>query len=137
MKLNRTRLGFTLIELMIAIAIVGILAAIAVPTYLTYTKKAKFSEVIMATSPFKSAVDICAQSTNALTACGNAQNGVPAAQGASGQVTSIATAANGTITATDVNAVTYILVPTRNATTGQVTWAVNTAGSTCVTAGLC
>lgn len=137
MKYGRHVRGFTLIELMIAIAIVGILAAIAVPTYLTYTKKAKFSEVIMATGPFRSAVDICAQSTNALTACGNAQNGVPSAQGASGQVASIVTAANGTVTATDVNAATYILVPTRNATTGQVTWSIDTAGSTCVAAGLC
>lgn len=137
MKCGNKKRGFTLIELMITIAIVGILAAIAVPTYLTYTKKAKFSEVIMATGPFRSAVDLCTQSTNALTACGNAQNGVPAAPGASGQVASIVTAANGTITATDVNAVTYILVPTRNATTGQVTWATDTANSTCVAAGLC
>lgn len=128
--------GFTLIELMIAIAIVGILAAIAVPSYLTYTQKARFSEVVMATGPFKAAVDLCGQTTSALTACANGQNGVPAAAGASGQVASVAVAANGTVTATDVNAVTYIIIPTMNAA-GQITWALDTANSTCVAAGLC
>ena len=45
--------GFTLIELMIVIAIIGILAALALPAYQTYAKKAKFSEVIMATTAVK------------------------------------------------------------------------------------
>ena len=48
--------GFTLIELMIVIAIIGILAAIAIPQYQDYTKRAKVSEVINAMTPCKLAV---------------------------------------------------------------------------------
>jgi len=134
--MKKAQRGFTLIELMITIAIVGILAAIAVPSYLTYTKKARFSEVVMASSPFKMAVDLCAQSTDALTACANGQNGVPAAAGAIGEVTSVVVAANGTITATSTASDTYILIPTRDITSGKLTWAISTT-STCLTKGYC
>ena len=54
--------GFTLIELMIVVAIIGILAAVALPAYQDYTKKAKMSEVILAASSCRTAITEAVQS---------------------------------------------------------------------------
>ena len=59
--------GFTLIELMIVVAIIGILAAVALPAYQDYTTRAKVSEVIAFGSSAKTAVSECAISNGALT----------------------------------------------------------------------
>lgn len=75
--------GFTLIELMIVIAIVGILAAVAVPQYSQYTKKAKFSEIKLAVSPIKSAIELCYHNNAGDDAC----NTLASVAGISGQVT--------------------------------------------------
>ena len=56
--------GFTLIELMIVVAIIGILAAVALPAYQTYSDRAAFSEAILAATPLKSAIEVAIQTKN-------------------------------------------------------------------------
>ncbi len=130
---NSTQKGFTLIELMIVVAIIGILAAVALPAYQTYTKKAKFSEVILATSAAKTAVEIGVQTGVPIGDLDGGAHGVINLT-ASGKVTSV-NVVDGEITATgsaDVDSRTYILSPTVAA--GKVDW---TIGGDCIEHGLC
>ena len=70
--MRRMQQGFTLIELMIVVAIIGILAAIAVPAYQDYTIRAKASEAVIAASPAKTAVSEFYQSQSSMPANANA-----------------------------------------------------------------
>jgi len=144
MMLSKKQSGFTLIELMIVIAIIGILASIALPAYSQYTKKAKFSEVILAGSSVKGLVDLCFQTRGAqnLDNCDTLDkvgaNTADVTDGA--QVASIAMASGdeGTFTITgaaSVDDVTYELNPTVSGGGNTLSW--DDAGSTCIAAGLC
>ncbi len=130
---NVNQSGFTLIELMIVIAIIGILAAVALPAYQNYTDKAKYSEVVQSTSALKTAIEVCAQVEGDLQDCEHSEGGVPAAGGAYGNVTSTTWAATsataGTLTAVPVAyggvAATDTYVLTAALANGIVTWTDN------------
>ncbi|EPX9364163.1 pilin [Aeromonas veronii] len=133
--------GFTLIELMIVVAIVAILAAVALPAYQNYTKKAAFTELVAATGAAKTAVELCAQTgasddTTFTTNCIPPNTSIPAniaaasAANSIGVTTAVTNSTKVSITATAGSGVksplsandTYAIEGTRSSN-GQVTWA--------------
>ncbi len=124
--------GFTLIELMIVVAIIGILAAVALPAYQDYTKKAKFAEVVSMAASYQTAVATCMQELGTKDGCNTSTNNIPASQ-ATATVASVAVL-NGAITVTPTATLggadaSLVLTPTAGA--GAVTW--EKTGSGCLT----
>lgn len=119
--------GFTLIELMIVVAIIGILAAVALPAYQDYTIRAQASEGMSLASGLKIQVADVYADEGALGGINSGADGIPAAATVNGKYTTQVAVASGVITATygnDANAnlaaQTLTLTPTVN--TGSLEW---------------
>lgn len=129
--MKKIQQGFTLIELMIVVAIIGILAAVALPAYKDYTIRAKMSEVVLAVSGCRSIVTEVYAAGNATAPVANGWGCGESATQTSKYVASLQTSANGKITAVvqnidpAVDTFSLTLTPVDNANT-PLNFVVNT-----------
>ncbi|WP_207062636.1 prepilin-type N-terminal cleavage/methylation domain-containing protein [Motiliproteus sp. SC1-56] len=123
--MKKQQMGFTLIELMIVVAIIGILAAIALPAYQDYTRKAQFSEVISVGNAYKQAISLCL--TEGETDCSLGNGGVPVKDTTPQYISDMSATSAGALTITstidgDANGTNEDFIVTPSLNGSSITW---------------
>jgi type IV pilus assembly protein PilA len=140
-QMQKVQQGFTLIELMIVVAIIGILAAVAIPAYQDYVTRAKWAKAISASEATKLAIGECLNDhTATLASCDTYAELTPYGISAA-PATSVAEGATITIAAntagisiaggTDLGSCTFVFTPTPSSTTGVISWVPVSSSAAC------